>query len=64
MNEEKSKLMEIEVFMKDKPFIIKEDIKECLIDHKGNLIFFGELTQRNFYIQKESFEYYTTKEIQ
>lgn len=56
-------LMKIEVFMKDNPFIIKEEIKESKIDCDGNLIFFGELTHKQFYIKKESFDFYTLKEI-
>jgi hypothetical protein len=54
--------MKIEVFMKNNPFI-KEEIKESKIDCNGNLIFFGELTQKQFHIKKESFDYYTLKEI-
>lgn len=56
-------LMKIEVFMKDSNFIISEEIKESKIDCNGNLIFFGELTQKQFYINKESIIYYTLKEI-
>lgn len=62
-NKLNKELMKIEVFMKDEPFKICEQIKESKIDCNGNLIFFGELTQKQFYIKKESFEYYTLKEI-
>lgn len=62
-NKLKKELMKIEVFMKDEPFKICEQIKESKIDCNGNLKFFGELTQKYFYIQKESFVYYTLKEI-
>lgn len=62
-NKLKKELMKIEVFMKDEPFKICEEIKESKIDCNGNLLFFGELTQKQFYIKKESFDYYTLKEI-
>ena len=62
-NKLNKELMKIEVFMKDKPYTIREQIKESKIDCDGNLIFFGELTHKQFYIKKESFEYYTLKEI-
>lgn len=62
-NKLNKELMEIEVFMKDDVYIIREKIKESKIDCDGNLIFFGELTQKQFYIKKEYFVYYTLREI-